>query len=259
MALADAHTSTCEWGGYGTEVSSIVTTTDSSTAKTDYDGDLNTTAILGQLGDSSSSAPAAHYCSHYYFPNGATGYMGAAGEWQAALDNKDAITSALSKCGGTSMNSYYWTSTQCSSNVSWCLDWNPERLGSGNKRNRTYVRAFSTLTNVSKQPLKDKLVELESAKQDKIKVVNHGTGDTTFALTPNVYHKWGEVTSLSLTLATPSDDTVYNEYMFEFVSGATATTLTLPDTVSWFTTPSIEANKVYQVSIVNNVGLIVGV
>lgn len=97
-----------------------------------------------------------------------------------------------------------------------------------------------------------------SGKQDKIEVVNHGTSDTTFTLTPNVYHKWGEVSSLSLTFVM-GEPNEYNEYMFEFVSGATATTLTLPDTVSWFTTPSIEANKVYQVSIVNNVGLIVGV
>ena len=47
--------------------------------------------------------------------------------------------------------------------------------------------------------------------------------------------------------------------MFEFVSGETATTLTLPDTIKWAETPSIEANKIYQCSIVNNVGLIVGV
>lgn len=98
-----------------------------------------------------------------------------------------------------------------------------------------------------------------TTKQDKIAVVDHGTGDTSFALTPNVFHKWGEVSSLELTLAEPSDSTIYNEYMFEFVSGSTGTTLSLPDTIQWVSTPSIEANKTYQVSIVNNIGLIVSV
>ena len=28
--------------------------------------------------------------------------------------------------------------------------------------------------------------------------VNHGTGDTTFTLTPNTFHVWDEVTSLTL-------------------------------------------------------------
>jgi hypothetical protein len=94
-------------------------------------------------------------------------------------------------------------------------------------------------------------------KEDKKVLIDHGTDDTTYALTPNVFHKWGEVANLSLTLAEPSDSTVYNEYMFEFISGSTATTLSLPDTIQWVSTPSVEANTTYQCSIVNNVGIIV--
>ena len=89
-------------------------------------------------------------------------------------------------------------------------------------------------------------------------IVNHGTSDTSFALTPNVFHKWGTVSSLSLTLATPSDQTILNEYMFEFVSGSTATSLTLPSTVKWTSELFIEANKTYQVSIIDNLGVIGG-
>lgn len=94
-------------------------------------------------------------------------------------------------------------------------------------------------------------------KEDKKVLIDHGTDDTTYALTPNVFHKWGEVANLSLTLAEPTDSTVYNEYMFEFISGSTATTLSLPDTIQWVSTPSVEANTIYQCSIVNNVGIIV--
>ena len=75
--------------------------------------------------------------------------------------------------------------------------------------------------------------------------VNHGTSDTTFALTPNVLHIWDEISELSLTLADPTDTTVANEYLFQFISGATATTLTLPDTIKWLETPSIESDKIY--------------
>lgn len=93
-------------------------------------------------------------------------------------------------------------------------------------------------------------------KEDKKVLIDHGADDTTYALTPNVFHKWYDVASLSLTLAEPSDSTVYNEYMFEFISGQTAAVLTLPDTVKWVSTPSIDSKKTYQVSIVNNIGLI---
>lgn len=89
-------------------------------------------------------------------------------------------------------------------------------------------------------------------------VVNHGTSDTTFALTPNILHIWGTVASLTLTLATPTNNTIVNEYMIEFTSGSTATTLSLPATVTWAEAGgdiSVEANKTYQISIVNNIGL----
>ena len=95
-------------------------------------------------------------------------------------------------------------------------------------------------------------------KADKIQEVNHGTSDTTFTLTPNVLHIWGTVASLTLTLATPSDNTRVNEYMIEFTSGSTATTLSLPSSVEWAESCgvlSVEANKTYQISIVNNIGL----
>lgn len=94
-------------------------------------------------------------------------------------------------------------------------------------------------------------------KADKIQEVNHGTSDTTFTLTPNVMHIWGTVTSLTLILGTGTS--YLDEYMFEFTSGSTATTLSLPNAVSWINgTPTIETNTTYQVSIVNNIAVIGG-
>ena len=91
----------------------------------------------------------------------------------------------------------------------------------------------------------------------EIQVVNHGTNDTTFELTPNILHIWDEVASLILTLQTV-EETSYNEFMIQFTSGATATTFSLPDTVKWVNTPTIEANKIYQISILNNLAVMGG-
>ena len=89
-------------------------------------------------------------------------------------------------------------------------------------------------------------------------LLNHGSGDTTFTLTPNTYHVWDEVLSLDLSFGEEGEGVV-SEFVFQFTSGGTATTLSLPDTIQWVEQPTIEANKTYQVSIVNNIGLIVGV
>ena len=98
-----------------------------------------------------------------------------------------------------------------------------------------------------------------SNKANKIAIVNYGTSSTTTTLSENIYYIWGEVASLTLTLGTPADASKLSEYMFEFQSGATPTTLSLPSSVKWVETPTIEANKTYQVSIVNDIAIIVGV
>ena len=106
----------------------------------------------------------------------------------------------------------------------------------------------------------ENLLDSVGGKQSKIPVINHGTNDTSgFILDPNKFHKWGEVGSLEIfAIEAPTDD-VYTEYMFEFVSGATATTLSLPAIIKFENEVVIEPNKTYQVSIVNNIGVIIGV
>ena len=79
--------------------------------------------------------------------------------------------------------------------------------------------------------------------------------ETTASITPNILHVWGEIAELNLTLS-EGEDGVVNEYMVQFTSGATATTLELPDNIQWMATPIIQANKTYQLSIVNNLGII---
>ena len=96
--------------------------------------------------------------------------------------------------------------------------------------------------------------------------VNHGTNDTTFTLTPNTFHVWDEVTSLTLNFGNETSG-VANEYLFQFTSGPTATSLTLPDDIKWANdnVPTINRNMIYQVSVLrglasvlefNNISLI---
>lgn len=83
-------------------------------------------------------------------------------------------------------------------------------------------------------------------------LVEHGTNDTTFILTPNTFHVWDEVANLTLTLGSETPG-VANEYLFQFTSGATATTLSLPSDLKWANdyVLTIESNMIYQVSILN--------
>lgn len=88
-------------------------------------------------------------------------------------------------------------------------------------------------------------------------IVNHT--DSSAVIAPNVLHVWGEVAELNIELAEPENSDVLNEYMIEFCSGETATVLTLPEEVKFVSPVNIEPDMRYQISIVNNIGVIAGV
>ena len=155
LALFNANSSTYKWGGYNTTITDITTTTDIDLAKNDYDGEAQTDAILNQLGNSTIDAPAAAWCRKYPFPIYKSpddddpefyyGYLGAAGEWQAVLDNKNDIDAAIELVDGDTLNSTYWTSTQYSSTSSWIMYLTLSKLQVQSKKNDMYIRAFGQL------------------------------------------------------------------------------------------------------------------
>lgn len=140
------NSSNIQWGGYGTTISNIVTTTDAATAKKDYLGSGNTDKIIAQLG--SGNAPAADYCRGVTFKHGKKGYLGSLGEWQEAYNNKAEIDACMSLIGGTAINTsvYHWTSTQSSSGTSWVLSWSGGGVSSDRKNGSRRVRSFAALT-----------------------------------------------------------------------------------------------------------------
>lgn len=87
-----------------------------------------------------------------------------------------------------------------------------------------------------------------------ISVANH--------IEPNKFFIWttalttGQVLFVTFDGITNPD--IYNEYMIQFPTGATIPTLSFPAGVKWNIAPDLDINVTYQVSIVNNIGLIAG-
>ena len=69
------------------------------------------------------------------------------------------------------------------------------------------------------------------------------------ALEPNKLYVWPEMAALTLTLAAPADDGFAGEYHFFFTSGAAAPQFRLPDDVLLPEGFAIEANRRYEISI----------
>ena len=98
--------------------------------------------------------------------------------------------------------------------------------------------------------IKEYITRLLSTKQDKFTEVEHTVIETSYEITPNVFHVWGEITSLTITFASETNGIV-NEYLFQFESGSEPTVLTLPSNILWVNNeiPIIEPNYIYQVSV----------
>lgn len=97
---------------------------------------------------------------------------------------------------------------------------------------------------------------LEGRLLDRMAICGRGkriaksASDTVMTLDANAFYVFPTMASLSLSLATPADGTLTNEYRFRFTSGSTATSLSLPSSIKG--DMSIEANHVYEVSIVDD-------
>ena len=76
--------------------------------------------------------------------------------------------------------------------------------------------------------------------------------DTAVELEPNKLYIFPEMAELTITMAEPSDTGIANEYHFVFQSGATATTFSVPDTVKLPSSFSIDENKIYELSVMEN-------
>lgn len=97
-----------------------------------------------------------------------------------------------------------------------------------------------------------------SGKADKItEVTDARTGAVSASLdVGKIYHFTGAITSLSITLNNAESGEIA-WYHFDFDSGSSAPTLTLPQTVTMPSGFTVEASKHYEVDVLNNYGAVV--
>ena len=95
---------------------------------------------------------------------------------------------------------------------------------------------------------------LEALEGERVALIEFN--DTSIVLEPNKYYRLTTAkSSLSISLGTPSDETILNEYFIEFP--CSSTTVSLPSTLKWANgeTPSFDNGITYQISIVNNLAV----
>lgn len=85
--------------------------------------------------------------------------------------------------------------------------------------------------------------------------IEKDAADTEVTLEPNKLYIFPEMATLDVTLSDNVDTSVASEFHFVFQSGATATTLTLPETIVMPDGFSVDANKIYEISILETMML----
>ena len=124
---------------------------DTTQAKADYKGAENTANIMKLQ---SSTSYAAGWCNAFTFPDGKTkGHLPSLGEFWEVYQNKSLVDAALSKCGGTAINtgSYHWCSTfwgvEGNYRSCWLLRWSDGNVGDYRLTDNRYVRAFAAYSD----------------------------------------------------------------------------------------------------------------
>ena len=83
---------------------------------------------------------------------------------------------------------------------------------------------------------------------------------SSMTLSPNIYYRNTNtsLSSLTITLGSISNSNILNEYFVEFTTRSSGTTVSLPSSIKWANgeTPTFEASTTYQISIVNNLGVV---
>lgn len=141
IAKDNVSTSVAWSSNTSTLINGILTSTDSTEAKTDFAGQQNTELML-----TVDTSGAGYSCANYTFPNGSKGYLPALGEWDITYQNSSAINKAMRLIGGTTLSSWYWSSTQYSAYNAWSMRLDNGSTDYSNKSYDSSVRAFSALT-----------------------------------------------------------------------------------------------------------------
>lgn len=164
---------------------------------------------------------------------------------------EEAITSSTGGSGGTIDTSNLATKDELAQKQDIITDIETIRTNAANyKGTVTSVK----VDNVSKTP--------SSGAVDLGYVNKKLTTSTSSSMTlsPNIYYRNTNtsLSTLTITLGSVSNSNIINEYFVEFTTRSAGTTITLPSSIKWANgeTPTFEASTTYQISIVNNLGIV---
>ena len=124
--------------------------------------------------------------------------------------------------------------------------------------------AYPTVPTISTDIATDKASDTKTASPKAVYDGVHpavGSSQPAGGMLPNVFYDLGTLSGdTTFAFATASDNTIENEWMFEFTTPSTAPTITWPNAITGWaggTAPTINASKTYQVSVLNGLGVIV--
>ena len=86
------------------------------------------------------------------------------------------------------------------------------------------------------------------------------TRESSMTLSPNIYYRNTNISlyTITITLESISNSNIINEYFVEFTTSSLGAMVSLPSTIKWVNgePPTFEASTTYQISIVNNLGIV---
>ena len=133
------------WGMYNSDVAGITEITESSVAKTDFNGKANTAAIIASpdTDDKTTYANMGTYCTKFNEMSGTYSdwYIPAAGQLYEMYNKMSDINTALQNIGGTVLESHnFWSSSELGVNNAWNVNFNSGYVNNANKDSYHRVR-----------------------------------------------------------------------------------------------------------------------
>lgn len=119
-------------------------------------------------------------------------------------------------------------------------------------------QSVNNLINGAPESL-DTLKELADAIVEVANEIPKVTSIPQDGFSPNIFYSVGEISqNTTFFLVAPENNTILNEYLIQFSIGNTVPTITFPNGLSWLNgeTPTLNANKTYQLSIVDNLAIL---
>ena len=142
-------TGSIQWGGRGTDISTLANLTTVDAAKADFNGKENTAKIVAHFGeDVDTSLHAGVFC-HKYTTEGTNAgdwYLPAAGEFYSYVyGNWSSKLSATATKLGWDIAYYFWSSSEGSGSYAWYVDSNHDNVNYDGKLNDYSVSCFLAL------------------------------------------------------------------------------------------------------------------